>query len=363
MVAFRIGLAALVGGLLMTAQPTLGREALPVEAGAGWTHPHSGIQIPYKLAGLERTSATAFADDFLDVGLAFDLPNATEALSVYVFRNTNGDIPVWFAQAQYGVENRAMFGTVQPVGDPIVFDPTGNGGSAGLKLVYRTSGATDYASTGVVLFSVGEWFVKLRASSTTRSAPELEAWLDQAISELTLPPNAKLAKGVAPVADCPEMLRFDKKSKDAPQDMAATLFGGLLGAMSSEKQDEDPAEGERADLPPVVWCRDVRVSGTQVVYRPDQSRDSYLLAFGDNGNGVWISPESDLGALLGDRKDKNKRYSVTLKTAGMNSTYVAQDRLPSPERVIELVNGNRKTIAVPTWGDSKTIELSSDAIE
>lgn len=358
------GLIAVFFGLMLAAQPAAASEELAVEPGEGWTHPHSGIVVPYRLGGIERRAALAFADDFLDVGFSFDTTGPDEALSVYIFRNTNGGVPVWFAQAQWAVETRAMYGTVEPLAGPVLFDPHGRGAATGLKAVYRTGESSDFSSTGVALFAAGEWFVKLRASSATRSPEELDAWMLQALSELTVPADSRLSSNVTAMVDCPNRLAFAKKSKDAPQDMGALLLEGMIAGMAADDAESGDAADESAEeAKPVQWCRDHRVENSIVVYRPDFFDDSYLLALGDNGIGVWVGPESGLSALLGAEQGRKKRYTITLRTAGENTNYAAQDRLPSPQRVQELIDANRVVSTVPTWGDQNSIELNSDALD
>src|SRR3546814_12105919 len=87
----------------MAAAPAIAAGAAAIEpaevavpAGQAWTHPHSGIAVPATLGGITRTKVIAFAPDNLDVGVAFETKGAAESLTLYVFRDTSGDIPVWF---------------------------------------------------------------------------------------------------------------------------------------------------------------------------------------------------------------------------------------------------------------------------
>lgn len=222
------------------------QEPLPVEAGQPWTHAHSGITIPATLDELPRVRATSFASPQLDISQNFASSDGLQALTIYIFRNTNGSVPLWFAQAQRAISLREDLKN-PPLGiDPVVFTPPGQAAQSGLKAVFAPAQIDGVRSTGV-------------ATPASR--------------------------------------------------MAATR-----------------------------WCRDSLLTGNQAVYRPDGAPDRYLLAAGDNGKTIAVQAQAPGGY-----------YSVNFITAGQVFTLVAQDRLPSPARVLELVTGDRTVAAAPTW--------------
>ncbi|MBW8295265.1 hypothetical protein [Sphingopyxis sp.] len=61
-------------------------------------------------------------------------------------------------------------------------------------------------------------------------------------------------------------------------------------------------------------------------------------------------------------KPAEPRFSITAVTATQNIGFAARDRLPSPQRVMEIVAANRRVTAVPTWGKNKTNSITSDAL-
>ena len=350
---------ALAGAALIAA-PALAREPLPVEPGEAWPHPHVEIGMPASLGGITRSNAISFAEDYLDVAAVYDTPDGGEALSLYIFRNTNADVPVWFEQAQEAIESRDIYASPELASGPDIFVLPDAPSVSGLKAAYESPGSSEgrarFKSTGVALFSIDGWYVKLRASSTSRSPEALSAWMDAALVEMTFAPTVA-ASAAAPIADCGSQLVFKKEAKDAPKDGAANLIGGLMGMIAGMPDDEseDDDLAATAGPVPVIWCRDSNLGANQNVYRANESVDSYLIAFGDNGNSVLVGPDGAVALLGGDKE----RYSITLKMAGQDISYVAQNRLPSPKRVMKIVNEDRRTVSVPTWGDNKTIELSS----
>jgi hypothetical protein len=161
------------------------------------------------------------------------------------------------------------------------------------------------------------------------------------------------------VTECPEPLVFKKEAKDAPKDTGAALLSGLLGKIILQKAAEQKND-DKAPLQ-VKWCRDVQLGGNQTVYRPNASKDGYLIALGDSGIGVWVGQDQS-AALLSDRKRPKPRYVATMHFDSENVSFVAQDRLPSPKRVTELINAKRIATSVPTWGDDNSIEVSAEAL-
>ncbi|QYU68995.1 alkaline phosphatase D family protein [Leptolyngbya sp. 15MV] len=111
----------------------------------------------------------------------------------------------------------------------------------------------------------------------------------------------------------------------------------------------------------VQWCRDAEPGQNQSVYRADASTDSYLIALGDNGNAVSVARDNAAALLDTDQRGRSGRYAITLITAAENIGYVAQDRLPSPQHVIELLKAERRTIAVNTWGEDQVMTVNPEA--
>ncbi len=350
-IALALAAAAIVG-------PASAQRALQVEEGAVWTHPHSGIAVPTTLAGLPRDRATEFAPDFLNVGFSFRDGEDVEELSLYIYRDTNGGVPVWFEQARRGIEGRDIYADPKLAFAIEQYGWPGNDAWQGQRAVYDTPDSTYSTSTGLVLFSVDGWYEKMRATSATRSASELRDWIDTAFGDLNAPESEFRQEPVIAVTDCEEKLSF-KKAKDAKADGASSLVNALLGGMISEKAKEKRAE--EGPGPAVAWCRDSSLSGMQVAYRANASTDSYLIALGDSGMAVSVAPDAG-AALLSDKPSKKKSYSITVITDAQRINFVPQDRLPSLQRVLEVINANRRVSATSTWGDDSKVEINPDAL-
>ena len=360
--------ALLCAASIAGASPALAQQAIEADDGKPWVHPHSGIAIPAELGDFARGRGTAYAADFLDVGFGFDPRGSGDALTIYIYRKTNGDVPLWFAQGQSALVTRDVFRSAEPAFAPAAFTPPGQSNPSGLRVVYAVDRG-NYKSTGLAVFEVEGWFVKVRATSQSLTPSELLVQMDEAIAALDLPQGDSPA--AVPVADCETRLRFRGKSRDvASSDGAAalsSLLGGLLVSAIAEERAQGKAgdAGDAAEEPgPVTWCRDQRIADAQATYRANHSEDSYLLAFGDNGNAISVAPDT-LASLLsdGEKKDKDQTYSLTLMTADRNLSLVSQDRMPRPSRAIELLENNRVVGSTRTWGDDRTIEINSGALK
>ncbi|MGB3846463.1 MAG: hypothetical protein WA940_11385 [Sphingopyxis sp.] len=299
--------------MLLAATPVAAQEPLPTTAGKPWTHAHSGIVIPAALDELPRVRATSFAAPELDISQNFASGDGRESLTVYIFRDTNGAVPVWFAQAVRAIALREDL-KAPPYGiAPVAFSPPGQPVASGLKAVFAPVGVEGVRSTGVALFAVGGWYVKLRANSATLAPGDLSEWMEGVLGELTLPRGAPAA-AVQPVADCGPGLHFQAAAVDASR--AATAPAPRLAAAR--------------------WCLDSVVAGNQAVYRPDGARDRYLLAAGDNGKGFSVQPQAG-------------HYAIDFVTPAQTFLMAAQDRMPAPQRVLDLAKAGRSTGAVATW--------------
>ncbi len=352
-------LAVLVA--LLAVAPSAAQQPLPLDPGKDWKHKHSGIIVPATLAGTPRDRGMTYAPDELDLGLSFVVGDAAESLTVYIFRNTNGAVPVWFSQAQWGIEHRGNFGHPALAVAPVAFVPPGQKNESGLKSIY-TPDRGGYRSTGLMLLPVGPWYVKIRASSQTRTPTELGVWMDTALSEIRWPKKIVDGPLATPVADCASPLSFPETAKDAPRDEGAEMVAGLLGAATAQQRAK-PTARSAAALSTVRWCRDAIIGDNAATYRQNDATGWYLLTAGDNGNGIWVGPDpgAKLLALTGKGQSAPaQRFSITLMTAAQDIAFVTQDRLPSPERVLEIVNANRRITSVATWGKKRKIGVYSE---
>lgn len=330
------------------------QQSIELGANEKYNHPHSGISVPPTLGGLPRTGIAGYAPDQLDVGMNFETPDRSQVLSFYIYRNTNGALPVWFAQAESVIASHPNYDDPEYSLTPRSFALPGSETESALMAIFEPGPRNGMRSTGVAMFAVGEWYVKVRASSAVRSSDALRVWIEGAIAELRLPEEEAVA--VSPVEDCEDELRFRGRSRDVRGDTADNVVNSLLGGLLQGLVEEQQAEAG-----PVIWCRDSQLEVAQAVYRANESENSYLLALGDNGNGVLVGPQLRVEGISPDGENEDV-YSITLHRAAQDFMLVSQDRLPSPERVIDLLNNNRITSSRQTWGDDRAITVQTDEL-
>ena len=201
---------------------------------------------------------------------------------------------------------------------------------------------------------------RVRTPVITDEGLELQKQAGAALAEVEWPRKIAPLPEAAPVADCPVPLAFPVAAQDAVKDGGADLMSGLLG-MAAARSKAKPTPESTAALAATRWCRDPGPGGNAGVYRQNADTENYRLAVGDNGNGIWVGPDpgAKLMAMTEQGKPAESRYSITAVTAAQNIGFVTQDRLPSPQRVIEIIAANRRVTTVPTWGKSKTIGVNS----
>lgn len=317
---WRLGFFAAIA---LIAGAAAAQEPLAVPAGQPWTHVNSGITIPAALDELPRVRATSFAAPELDISQNFASEDGRESLTIQIFRNTNGSVPVWFAQAERAILLRADLKNPVLAVPVTAFTPPGQSAASGLKAVFAPEEVEGIRSTGVALFVVGDWYVKLRANSASLIPSDMSGWMEGVIAELTLPAGS--APAAAPIADCAARLDFPDTSADSTLP-AAMLTAGVKDAAA---RIESPR-----------WCLDRVVRGNQAVYRPDGASDRYLFAAGDSGKAFAVQPH---GAAA------TRYHSINFLTADRTFTLPAQAALPPPQRLLDLAAAKRSVAASKTW--------------
>lgn len=351
-------LALAIAGTPAAAQP----ERIDLPLGKSWTHPHSGIELPFKIGGVGRDGGYAYRDDFLDVGVIYDTPDGKQAITVYIFRNTNGSVPIWFAQAQGSLEARDKFEGFALVSPPAAFVPPGHDETSGLKAIYAAPKGEAPVSTGIAMFAVRGWYLKVRVTSRTRSAQEMAAWMDGILQDVSIPAHDQLSGAVAPVADCDVPLVFTGDAVDATN----TMDSAMTRAVMASARFAETKDGESADNPEkfpdarTTWCREEQLNAAIAVYRPVGTQDRYLLAVGDNGRAVSVGPTMALPGIPGM---DGKIFEIDDIHADYVGVFAAQTALPTYERTIEVINEGKPVAKAATWGRKRDVQIYSDQLE
>lgn len=357
-------MAAAAAVLIARAGPAAAQQLKVLDVGANepFRHAHTKLELPPRVAGIGRTRVLELEQDQLDTVVDYGSPDEGETYTFYVFRNVAGALPVWFDRARFMIEHRDVYGRPS-AGEPVAFVPPGRKEAAALASSYELTGSA-FRSTGVALMPLGEWYVKLRASSKTKNAVELLASMKGALGELHWPRNLGDAAPAAAVAACTTALALNGEAKpiesggkNGSNAVIDALIGGAL--MNAVKDKAKPPEH------PATWCRDPAQTMPMGVYRADNSTDSYLLALGDAGRGILaMADPGQLILALANKKAEKPTYVVELLLLSQILTTRPYDRLPRPEQAMTIVKEGRFASAFPTWGKAKgNVQIDAGALK
>lgn len=342
--------------LAVGAAPAIAQsQPVAITPGKAVKHDHSGLSLPPRLGSLPLVQASDLAQHQLDRSFHYQNGDVSEALSIYIFRNVAGGPAVWMDRAQAFVEARKDY--VSPRLHRLTnFTPPGQGTASGLIVAYASGG--QYRSTGVAILPFGDFYVKLRASSATLDAPQLEDRMVAVLKELKWPRKMAPAPVAQPVQPCADALAFTGRSVAVKDEGAAVLANAFLGMIVAQ-----PPKGKRTAAPQsVIWCRDSVRAQRGAVYRANGAKDRYLLALNDAGRGVDVGPNEGARLLADQKGNAPVSYSIALADMERTFNFPSQDRMPLPDQVAEIIAGPRVS-AVSTWGKNKAINLSSDALK
>lgn len=323
--------------------------------GQPFMHRNSRIALPASLEGIERVVVGQLGTGELDVSARYD--DKGEFLTVFVTRMVSGGIPVWFDRARSAVESRPEFGTVSPAIPTAAFTPPEQTVASGLAGAWATSGTAK--GTMLALFPVGDWMVKVRYTSATHDGATLHARLPAILAALRLPRLAAPSAPAAEVAACatPLVLKGDARAvTDSSARMQGVLMGGLLAAATTNTaRSREPAA-------PVTWCRDTTAVPIGGVYRMNAATNAYLIALGDSGRGLFITPDVAAAEIAAKQPGTLPRWLMSLSDMGRTLVYPPLDRLPPPTQALSLLQAGPPASVVTTWGKPK-IEIDGNVVK
>lgn len=329
---------ALLSVVPANAQPT----PLKIDAGKSWKHRPTGIQFPVTLAGLARTEVAEYTGNGAELAAQYEDGAKTDRVTVFLFRNVSGSVPLWFDRARYLIKESGRYGKPEAGGITSV-TPKGHANASGLMESFSTNG--QFRSTALAIFPVKDFYAKIRASSTALDRDKLGMLMAQVLAEFDGPKDRD-SMAAAPIADCPTALpvrdaaRLVKASEE--DRMMAALLGGIASqvAAKEDKKEKDP---------PVTYCREPVASRVEYgIYRQAGSDNRYMLATYDNGRAIFVGPD-ELGALVAEG-NKPPRYGVTFYNMDRVDTFPQFEKLPTPEQAYELVNKGQPISSSGTWG-------------
>ncbi|KQN40572.1 hypothetical protein ASE97_01950 [Sphingomonas sp. Leaf42] len=346
-------LTAALGAMIAATMPAtaqqMGKTVIRTSATKPYRFRHSRLAVPTVLDGIPRTSVEALGADELDVYARYERGN--DMITVYVYRQVSGAVPVWFDRARHSIETRTdLFGTVTPAMAPAAFTPPGQTTPSGLIGAWSIT-KPPYRGTALALLPLGEWLVKVRYSSSTLDGAGVAARMPAVLAALDWPKNVATGPAAQPIADCATPLTFPTTAQPVRDEQALTsaaITGGLFASLLAKATPEPAATS-------VLWCRDPAPARVGGVYRANAATDAYLLAFTDSGRGASVAPDA-MGVLLDDKAPP--RWSVSLDDLGATTSYPPMTALPRPDQVIAALEGPALS-RTSTWGKKRQVDVNS----
>jgi len=328
---------------------------IQVAAGQEWNHVPTGLKLPAQLSGLERQKVTAIDGQETDVGANYWSADGSDNITIYLYRNVSGSVPLWFDRARNLIQllpekypNPKSLG-VRP------FTPRGQSAATGLMELFTTDGK--FRTTGVMLLPVNGFYAKVRASSSTRDAAALEQLMVAAINRIDWSSRGTEV-AATPVADCPAPLPARKPAKLAKlsqeDQMMAAILGGVVAQAGAIEDEKETA----AEVEVISYCREP--GPLQIpygIYRPVGSSDRYMMAIFDAGRAIVVG-SSDLLQILSKTK-KPARVSVSYVEMERTSTFGDFMSLPLPEQALEHVQKSAPLSVASTWGKQRNLTINS----
>lgn len=320
-----LAIAALGAPLAAQAQQT---RTIEVPANKKWQHAATGIIVPTNLLGMPRTGITDSTADESDIFLQFGDPDTT-SLTLYLFRPGIADPSIWFDRIEPQILGREVYGKPVPTGAVITFAPPGGTTTSALRRVYLP-GKGPYTATGAAMVPLADWLVAARLSSTTLDPAALDAKLLEALAGLGWPKPGTAAEPTAtPIQPCATPLAFAKKAKLKKPDMTMSLMGAMLAGMAEDPEvEKTPVEG------PKGHCREGLAGLESATYRALNGGEGYTIAMGDAGRTISVYRAFSF-------EEKDPGFTVTLNDLSATYVYPSFDKLPAPEKVIEMVRKTR----------------------
>jgi hypothetical protein len=348
---FTCVLNAALFSALLPIQPSFAQVSdLNIKQGKVFEHKESGIVFPAIIGGHERRSGKSYHQDGLNISMQYNPLDESEFLSLYVYRASSGVVPIWFDRAYDAILNRPSFGVASAVASPESFTPPKQTVASGLQTLFELSNGP-YKATGLMLFQHGEWYIKVRATSKSRSPDELKKWMSTALEDVKFPKSDMVTPAAEPIKECEKDIVVSDNAKPLANNqesaMMDSVIAGLMGAT-----DNLPTK----DTAAVTWCRDKGFGGS--AYRANNSLNSYLFAVGDSGNAIKAGMSIMGMEMEKDGKAASPKYYVSLVLMDKVVNYAPRDALPSPTLLFDIVNKEPSISTSTTWGKNRAILIN-----
>ena len=315
------GLAVVGLGAPATAQV----QELAIPSENDWQHQWTAMEFPADLGKFERNRVMQFEERQTNVAANYaDLATQT-ILTLYIYRPPHPDTSIWFDRALVAI------GAGEFNGRAASFTPNGGTAESGQYAAIKVRG--NYRSTAVALYRAGEWLVKVRISSRKLKVDAMENLMTSTLAALPALEGVSSSPAYI-VAPCDEPMQFGGASP-VPAEEAQGMAMALALSVSSIAMSVD-GEGAEEAATPARFCREGERQQRVNLYRPGGSQKDYVLAMGDSGFSVDVSPQMALDELMGEESN-SPSYQVRSANGLETTIHTAFSGMPTPEQAMEAV--------------------------
>lgn len=318
-----------LAALLATAAYAQPRQrTLDVPATAGWKHAETDMILPPAPLGMTRSWLRDATSDELDVSAEYKDAAAGLIATVYIYKTTLADAPLWFDRSLETVRNLPNWKLgASPRPAVTAFAPPGQAVSTGLITGFDVD-ALGQRGSAIAVAPLGSWLVKVRMSSTRLDGAATQERLRAFVSALRWPKRDGKLVAAVPIEACAAPLQL-RRAKVVKPDMTQSLLSGLLGAISTRPQPTPTA---------VAYCREPGSNVRFGVYRPNASASSYILALGDAGVALSLQPAMNLDDLQRGKSGTPRGWSMSLLERNSVGVMPMFNRLPPPEQAYDVAS-------------------------
>jgi len=308
----------------MPAHAQLVPRAIEVPASSDWTHADTGMVFPASVASMPRVSLADMSKFESYVVAKYQAPDGSITATISLLKSPARDVSIWFdrAQTMFVLKNRVKAGAV-----PTAFAPTANGTANSLRIVYDHEEGQEWASTALAVVPFNGRMVKLQLSARSLPSDQLGNMLLAAVRSMSWTVAKEQDVAAVPISPCPERLSFKRATLLAPElafpkrDRLPPIIHNYFGA---------PKEG--------AYCREREGDYHWAVYRKQLVKHKYLIALQDAGRVIEVEQV--------EHEFWGQGYSVVLVERDGRYKFRNFDQLPTPDRVIELIEKDKPISSV-----------------
>ena len=341
---------------IASAQP----EEIAVDPDDTYVHEWTGASLPAEIFGMKRDVIVQYQERASNIGANYDNGRNTY-LSVYIYRHGAGDASLWHDRARHMMVTRDQYAHFDPdKWDTTVFDPFGGTNPSAIMTIGEGNGG-GFRSTGVVIFTAEDWMFKVRMSSASHSADELRMAMQNAILELAVSAPDRAEEAAYTMTDCGETLVFEPAeiTRDRARVSELSVAAGIALITAADIERAVPIDRS------IVYCREGRNRDTTTIYRPNESREAYLIAVQDAGVAIEVARIASLFPLDDGSDDSKPEYAAITSTSLEYRMDGPFQSLPDPQQAYDFGNSNPPfaTVSRPLGDEGANVTITTDDSE